>query len=276
MPGIMAIQNLVRRRGTQRHTRSQARLGGAGGVVTSGDRVQAEDGPQDRTWARIWGGLLVGGALWLVASLLTDTRFAVQHVSVEGLTQLPVGALYAEASPMGHNIFLLPVDAMARRIESQFGFVRRAQLLPRLPDRVHVAIEEEPIVFVWQSGERYWWVGAGGRVMGETPEAAGLVVVRDAAGIAPHLGAYVPHVPVDLVKNLQEVLPGQRAYEYVPDVGLVMYVSAKRWPVYLGHEGDARRKAAILTCLVEDLVAKGQNVEYIDLRNERRPSYRPG
>jgi len=56
----------------------------------------------------------------------------------------------------------------------------------------------------------------------------------------------------------------------------VAYVTAEGWPVYLGHEGDAAAKVAIMRALVDELVRRNVSVAYIDLRNEVRPTYKPG
>jgi cell division septal protein FtsQ len=53
-----------------------------------------------------------------------------------------------------------------------------------------------------------------------------------------------------------------------------VYATTDQWLVYLGHEGDAARKVAIMISLVQQLEGSRQRVAYIDLRNEHRPVYK--
>ena len=46
------------------------------------------------------------------------------------------------------------------------------------------------------------------------------------------------------------------------------------WPVYLGHSGDMATKVAVVQALVNTLTQQGVDVEYIDLRNDARPTFK--
>jgi hypothetical protein len=101
-----------------------------------------------------------------------------------------------------------------------------------------------------------------------------LVVVHDLKGVAPAPHEQIAGLPWQLAQDLLQVLPIIKTYDYTPDEGLIVYVTTNNWPVYLGHEGDAGAKVALMQAVVEQLTAKGVNVEHIDLRNERRPTYK--
>jgi len=99
-------------------------------------------------------------------------------------------------------------------------------------------------------------------------------VLHDIHGFAPDPGEHIPGVPWGLAHDLWAALPAIQSFDYTSEQGLVLYVTANEWPIYLGHQGDARLKVALLWTLVEELTTMGVDVEYIDLRNEARPTYK--
>lgn len=223
---------------------------------------------------RLPGVLLMCGALWLLGMLLADARFRVATVDVRGAQRIPQDQIVEAAGALGRNAFLVPGQALERRLERELGGIATASVHTILPDRVVIAVEEADVAIVWQSGERYWWVGLEGQVYGEAPGPGNLVVVRDLQGVAPEPGDHIVGVPARLARDLYDALPANQFYAYTPDLGLVVFVTASEWPVYLGHEGDAAVKVAVLRALVERLISQGVDVEYVDLRNEHRPTYK--
>jgi len=256
----------------QRGTRSQVRLAEsepatAGSLAPSAAR---------RAWARVPAVLLLIGGLWVFVRLLTDARFRVDAVEIHGLQHLPADRIAEMVEVTGQSICTVPAQALADRIAARYGCVDRVEVRCRLPNQVTVTVWEKDVAAVWQSGERYWWLGPEGEVLGEAEDPGDLVVIRDVAGMAPEPQGYVPGAPVALVRALDQVLAANRVYDYTEERGLVVYVTSAGWPVYLGREGDAARKVAIMRALVNDLVSRSVGVEFIDLRNERRPTYKPG
>jgi len=225
--------------------------------------------------ARVPAMVLLGACTWLLVTLLVDARFRVQELTVSGVEHLSVEQVERVVDVVGRSVFLVPARRLARDLRAEYGCIQSATVRTVLPNEVLVAVEEKDVALVWRSGERYWWLGAMGEVLGEAPDAGNLVVVRDAEGVAPNPARHVVGVPVDLVRGLHTALSTNRSYDYVSDLGLVVYVTSNKWPVYLGHQGDAALKVAILRALVEDLVQRGVQVEYIDLRSERRPTFKP-
>jgi len=69
-------------------------------------------------------------------------------------------------------------------------------------------------------------------------------------------------------------MPAIRMFDYSVEKGLIVYVTPSQWPVYLGDTGDGREKLAIMSALAQQLVETNASVEYIDLRNERRPVFK--
>lgn len=231
--------------------------------------------PRALMLGRVLAGMLAGVCVWFLVALLGEPRFRVDAVTVSGLRQLSEEDVVAVVAAEGRSIFAVQASLIEERLLEEYGCLRQAVVTAALPNRVHVAVVEEDVAIIWKSGERMWWVGEDGRVLGETDDPRGLVVVNDLVGVAPEPATHIVGIPVRLARDLRDALPSNPAYDYVPDLGLVVYVTAEAWPVYLGHDGDAADKAAILRALVERLLSENVRVEYIDLRNERRPMYKP-
>jgi len=257
----------------RRASRSERRLGAssASGEAAASDRR----GTARLVAVRLPGVVLLVACIWLLIILLSNQDYRVQAVVIEGTREIASGDIAEIVDIEGQSIFLVKADALVREIEARYGCIESVAVRCQLPGKVIVTIREKDVVLVWNSGDRYWWLGADGEVLGEADGPGELVVVRDRCGTAPEPATHVAGVPVALVSGLGEALPACRVYDYAPDEGLIAYVTAEMWPVFLGREGDPYVKAAILTSLVSELVEYRESVEYIDLRNERHPTYKP-
>jgi len=235
--------------------------------------VEAREDEGLSLWARMPGILLAIGALVLFIMFMTDSRFRVEEVSIEGTKNLDVSQLDAALALEGHSVFAVNSAKSERILQEIFPTLDQVVVECRLPHQVVVTVQESDVVMVWESGGRYWWVGGSGKVYGETEGSDGLVVVHDLENIASEPTSYLPLVPVDLVQSLSTCMPEQQSYDYAPDSGLLIYASADSVPVMLGDDGDACRKIAVLQSLLSYLGSDTADVEYIDLRNEDRPLY---
>ncbi len=258
----------------KKSTRSQSRLAETeGGLPSQVARTRAADAVP---WAKVPAALLLAAGLWMLVRLMTGASFRVNEVDIRGLRVLPSNKVAEMIDLSGRSVFAVPAPVLAGRIAERYGCIDSVEVRCRLPNQVTVTVREKDVAAVWQSGARYWWLGPDAQVLGETDDPGNLIVVRDVAGMAPAPEVYVPGVPVELVRDLDVVLSANRLYDYTAEEGLVVYVTAEGWPVYLGHDGDAADKVAIMRGLVDSLVSRRAHVEYIDLRNEHRPTYKPG
>jgi len=224
--------------------------------------------------ARLPGLVLLVGSLWVLRSFFADPRFRVSKVVVEGANLVRETEIARVLDVMDTNVFRVNTRELATRLESEFGLIEHAFIRCRLPDQVLLALKEREAVAVWESGGRHWWIGHQGKVLGETADTGGLVVIQDAEGIAPQPQEHIVGVPWELAQEMREAIPAIQAFEYTSQEGLVLYVTANEWPIYLGHEGDAQVKTALMWALVDELMAQGIAVAYIDLRNDYRPVYK--
>jgi cell division septal protein FtsQ len=212
--------------------------------------------------------LILGGIL------LLDPQFKVRTVEVVGADLLDEQALRVNVGILGRSILLLKPDRVESRLRDEFVVLADVQVICELPDRVIIRVVEQPAVWAWESGGRFWWLRADGSVIGEMPGAGSLVVIHDIDGRFNEPEAYIPGVPWELAGAMLQALPVIPAFDYRVSDGLVLYVTEAQWPVYLGISGDAQFKAEILRAMVKELTNRKAEVAYIDLRNEAKPFYK--
>jgi len=227
------------------------------------------------TWSKVAAALLLAGALVLGYDLLSHPHFRVEQVEVSGVELLSANMVAAEVDVAGQSLFTVQAAAQARRLAERFPAIAQATVRCTLPNRVTVQVREHPVALVWESGGRYWWIGEGGRVLGETNDPQGRTVLHDLKGLAPEPQDYVLGVPWDYAHAVAQALPQIREMDYALEEGLMASWGEARWPVLLGYEGDARFRAAVLQALEPQVTARHIAVDYVDLRNPERPIIKP-
>lgn len=267
----MAGSNLVR---VGRRRRSSSRLGTALNAKPDADLEFAPAGGRRINWAKLPSLALLVGSLWLIYTLFGGHRFRVSRVTIGGTSLVERGEVRRLVNADGANIFRIDAKGVAARLKEEFGCIERAVVRCRLPNEVTVSVTEREALLVWESGGRYWWLDVQGNVLGATDGPGELVVIHDLGQVAPEPEGYVVGCPWELAHEMMDALPAARDYDFTRQQGLIVYVTANRWPVYLGHKGHGPTKIAILRSLVDSVTRKGIDVEYIDLRNERRPTYK--
>lgn len=224
-------------------------------------------------WAKLPGAVLLLLSGWMLYTFFTDARFRVMRVQVDGARLLQTSAVRRVVGVAGAPSFLMDARALEARLLGEFPIIEDVSVECRLPNRVTVQIKERDSVLAWESGGQYWWVGSQGEVLGAVREPGDLVVIHDVEGFLPGPDEHIVGVPWQLAREMLVYLPAITAYDYTRDKGLVLHVTPEAWPVYLGHDGDARVKAALMRALAQELLDQGVRVAYIDLRNEQRPTY---
>ncbi|MEA3408337.1 MAG: FtsQ-type POTRA domain-containing protein [Chloroflexota bacterium] len=256
--------------GKRRASRSRARLDGTGeaaSVSGGGSLLHRVN------WSKALALVLLLVNVWFMYRFLASSRFCVQEVIVKGQERVSGEEVENVANVLGRNAFHIQTSKLERRIEEQFGCVKQSSVHCKLPSKVVITLEERQDILVWASGERYWWVDKDGNVLGPAADPSDCVVVRDVRGWAPAPQGRLIDVPWALVWDVVEALPAARSYEYVPNIGLVLRVTDHSWPVYLGYDGDAELKVMVMRELVQGFLEEDMQIEYIDVRNGRRPSY---
>jgi hypothetical protein len=256
--------------------RSATRLGMAEDAAQAADQAaaMAAPGPGVTFWVKLPAWVLLVGSVWVVLSLFTNARFRVTEVTIEGARLVQQADVLRATGIVGQSIFDIRARQIERRLEESSGLIEAATVRCRLPNQVAITLLEREAALIWESGGRYWWIAADDTVLGPTDGPGTMPVLHDIAGFQPEPAEHIPGVPWGLAHELWAALPAIQAFDYTRDQGLVLYVTSNEWPVYLGHQGDARIKVSLLWTLVEELATLGADVEYIDLRNEERPIYK--
>lgn len=222
-------------------------------------------------WSKAAAGLLVIAACLLGYRLFNSEHFTVQKVEIEGESLLSEAEIVAHLDVVGRSIFAVPKYRIAREVQSAFPLLESATVECILPNRLRLTVREWEVALAWESDGRFWWIGTEGRVLGETADPQGRLVVHDLKGLAPLPGEYVLGVPWEYLLALSRALPELREVDYALEEGVIAH-DGEGVPILLGYEGDVSMKVAILKDLNAQMASRGAAIDYIDLRNAKRPA----
>ena len=206
--------------------------------------------------------------------LFAGVRYRVDTVEVEGVGLSSETDVERVANVQGKSIFRVRARELENRLGTELARIERASVVCQLPNRVVINLREHEGLLLWESGGQYWLVDCQGNVLGTATDLGQMILIRDLEGLAPDPQGYIIGVPWRLAQEMADALPAIRSYDYTREKGLVLYVTANEWPVFLGHKGEAQTKIALMRAVVDQLAARGIDVEYIDLRNEQRPTFK--
>jgi hypothetical protein len=264
--------NLFRPSTTTKNQRSLTRTGFDGRSPAVG---------RARMWSWLSAHLAMGIGITVltlcliaVGMILFGSQFRVGEVQVIGTKLLDAQVIRQAANLAGRSIITIVPARVEAMLRKQFVCIANVSVQRQLPNQVTIRLEEQPARWAWESGGRFWWVKEDGTVIGEMPYASSLFVVHDIDRVSSMPEQYIPGVPWHFAAAMLEALPVIPTFDYTPGEGLVVYVTDQQWPVYLGNNGDARTKTALLRALVEKLVQSKVSVGYIDLRDASRPVYK--
>lgn len=159
----------------------------------------------------------------------TDTRlasvgFRLDTVHLQGTTPAAQGdILRAAAVPLGAPILTLNLSAIRARVE-RVGWVEHARVIRLLPDTLVIAIEQRPLIAVWEHAGKTVLVVSNGAVMPKIDPAqfSGLpLIVGDGANTAA-------------ASILRLVIPRHRLMQHLD---ALVRVDARRWDLRLKDSG---------------------------------------
>ena len=204
--------------------------------------------------------------------LLTDTRFEIAEVRVEGADHLSVGTIRNAAAVEGRNLFTLdPVRARAR-VEALPG-VEQAHITREWPNRIAIVVKErEPFALI--SAGQLYWVDAKGVVLKAVPRgpvSPGPIlsgVEAERIGLGTRLASDRLAQGLSFLRELHRAHAPLAALLSEVDLsgpsGLVLY-TLDGVEVRLGSEGWEERLTR-LEALLETLGEQDEPVGSIDLR----------
>jgi cell division septal protein FtsQ len=230
---------------------------------------------------------MVGAAALLALSLglLTSPRFRVEQIVVRrgsASAQAAITRATQLSQVVGHNIFLLNTSRVAAEVAA-VPSVRRARVVPRLPNVVEIELEERVPIATWQASNGPFWVDDQGVVLGEAPAVAtpprptdpAALVIRDTTGRELRPGDQVEQRVLLAARELVKAFPlaGLTVHdvEYSPQ-GLV-FVTDRDWRVIVGSADGLNAKLANLKAVVELAGRQNLSIKLLDLRPTDRPYY---
>lgn len=175
-------------------------------------------------WHVGWVTAAVQRAQQAVLQATAAAGFRIEEVLVTGRTQTDAAALLAAlAVGRGDPIFALDPEAARRAIEA-LPWVRRARIERRLPDSIHVRIEERRPMALWQNEQRLKLIDDVGSVLTDRDLGAyaglPLVVGADAPRLAPGFLAQLTAHPAIRTRVVAAVRVGGRRWDLRLDNGV--------------------------------------------------------
>ena len=128
---------------------------------------------------------LLAGAVWAWQHTQSGTRFAVQHIEIEGARHTPRAALdLVTRRYVGLNLFRIDIARVQRDLGG-LGWVSRVDIEKNLPDTLRIKITERTPVALARVGPRLFYVDEQGAAFAELSPRSGdddLPIITDAHG----------------------------------------------------------------------------------------------
>lgn len=233
---------------------------------------QAAPGAKRAFGGWVASGRLAGLLICLVACaalgyLLSDRRFSVRQVRVEGNSALSAAAVAELAGVVGRPIWFVKADEATARLREN-AYVSSASLELAMPDQAIIRIVERRPEVRWMAGGVQYLVDGTGKVLGPAQEAApaDVLVIADSSHMQLEPNEQIDLDAVKLAQTLALRLPVELGFSPTQvgwDYGLGVYVrSAAGQTIVFGPSADLERKLAVLKVLLAD----GTSFAYLDLR----------
>ena len=216
------------------------------------------------------GAPAVAATLARIDDMTMDISAAVglrlAALTVEGRAMTPRDDLL-DALNIERGAPILDIDvAQARAAIEALPWVKTAKVERRLPDSVHILLQERSAYALWQQGHRYTLVDRDGKAIVDVPDAPPSLPLIVGPDAPKHAAA------------LFEALDAEP--ELAGRVRAAVRVGARRWNVYLdAYEGgiavrlpenDVAAAWARLAVLERDHRILERDLDFIDLRLEDR------
>lgn len=217
-------------------------------------------------------GQLVGALIFLVAGgalayLLSDPRFSIRQVTVEGNSALSTAEVIAQADLSGRPIWFVEHTRAEANLR-QNSYVESVQVQIALPDRATIRIVERRPEVRWLAGGVQYLVDGRGQVIAAAQEPAetDVLVIVDNSHLALKPNEQLDIDALTLARTLALRLPNDLGFtpsQIGWDIGLGVYVrSATNQTIIFGQSEHLERKLATLDFLLKDNTA----FTYLDLR----------
>ncbi len=220
--------------------------------------------------------LLVGAPLGVALWLLTAPTFGLESFEIDGARHVDASWVEAALAPLkGENLLRLPLDAVERAVVAN-PWVERVTIDKRLPDRLHLALDEREPVALLRETARLFYVDRAGRRIAPFDPARGpgdLLLVSSAGPPGePLAGAFevereLAQAAPDWARSLSEV-------EVLGEGDFRLHLGALDFPL-LVRTGTLAERIATLRRMLPELERRYGRLAFIDLRFDRRILLQP-
>ena len=237
-----------------------------------------------KSW--LWAGIqlsLLGAEIFLLLILLAQPAFRARQVEVTGTKHFGSSeVMTALALPEGRSIFLLNHRSLEARVRA-LPWVRAASVSLAVPDQVRVQVVEWLPLAVIQVGERSYYVGERGTILGQADEPGSLPVLERPGLRKPTPGttAADPEL-LQLLLTLRDGFPNAFHLQ-VSSFGLDAQDSLtlrtdRGWTIVFGRVATGAERASVeaklgaLQALATKIDLRSAPIAYINLMDPRSPA----
>ena len=200
--------------------------------------------------------------------------FYISHIEVGGLSYMTAEEVFALSGVANMHLFWLDADEIEAAIRRSPTVADVHVSINWPPHGVQIEIQEREPALVWEQGGYRTWIDVRGRVMPQRSDLGGLlriVAEGDDEAIGPD--RIIPQDVVDGALQLRALYSNIDVLVYNPIRGLG-YQDGRGWRVWYGSGRDMTTKLLVYNTIVDDLVTRGIQPEYIDVSNPDAPFYK--
>ena len=201
-----------------------------------------------------------------------DSRFRVKRIEINDVKIIDPAQIQSALDISGESIFVARPSELAETVPTRCPGVQSAEVRLVLPDQVDVHVAERSVQFVWETDGKRYLLDESGMVLMPGEIIGKHVLIRDLDNASLQLGERVESATLSMVRALQACMPEVEMYDCSRDSG-VSLTNELGWEIWFGVEGDAAYKVGLMRKLVDKLSRERRQVDYIDLRVEKRPVY---
>jgi cell division septal protein FtsQ len=228
--------------------------------------------------ARRWSRPRVASVAILTLAMLASAwawmsdDFYVMQPQVTGNTRVPAEAISAGSGLRGLHAFWVNASAIEAQLIAAVPSIRNAQVTCALPARCAIHVTEREPLLTWRRGESEVWIDENGTAFTAQGEPATTVLIEalDGAPVLP--GQQLRAEWLETIRAGASALPEVQSFRFTAARGLE-FEDAGGYAVYLGIGANMDERVALWRALHEQLVLKGIQPKYVDVRYVLAPYY---
>ena len=246
------------------------------GAAVERQSVEHNEKVQYDTRWRVLSALVFLMLSAILVLIFTSDSFYVRSIEVRGLTHQTRQEIFAFSDIADYHIFWLDPKLIRASILRSPSVADASVELGWPPDMITVHVEERQPAILWSEAGKDVWVDLQGRVMPARAELPGLLRVTVDAGASGGASMDRQELDKDTVLGalqMQEILPEGTSLDYNSVHGLG-WTNHKGWQIWVGSGAGMSEKIRIYEFLFDNLIARGIEVEELNIANPDAPFYR--